>query len=509
MYFYEQLGLYLRARFTLIVLATREEERALEAVALLCKSTGRPCLAWDAADGFQALVVHPSAIPSGREPLIALEQIDKRATDAVFVLKDFHEFWGDARVKRKLRNVARRLKLTKKSIIVTCPTAELPPELVDDAVVVEFPRPDAFDLEALLDRLARNSGGRTNLTAAGRQKLVQAALGMTAAQAQRVFAKALVQDGVLDDRDIAIVTADKQQIIRESEALELCAPAELRAEVQGEVGGLAGLKAWLHPRARAFGPEARAYGLPAPRGIALIGVPGTGKSLVARMVGGLWRLPVLRLDLGVLLGGPGGTPEERTRRALRLAEAVAPCVLWIDDIDRALAQGAHDRGGGARVLGAIRAWMIEKTAPCFVVATAGEVAGPLADLVHKGRFDEVFLLDLPTADERAEILAVHLTKRHRQPRDFDIAELAGAADGYVGAQIEQAVIDALYAGFHAGREPTSADIATALSRQVPVSVARRERVAALRAWLRESGAQTASSPAADAGAAEGTPRSQL
>jgi SpoVK/Ycf46/Vps4 family AAA+-type ATPase len=485
--FEETLDIYLRARFTLIVLVTPEEERALEMVKGVCEQAGRPCLTWDVASGFQVLSGKDTP-PSARDPLTALEQIDTMGGNGLFVLKDFHEFWNDARVKRKLRNVAQRLKFTKKSITVTTPSSKIPEELKDETVVVPFPAPQAEELEEVLNRLAKTPEVRVKLTRLGRDKLVQAAVGLTASQAQRAFAKAIVRDGVLDDQDIDLVTEEKKQVIRESEALEFYAATE----TPDDVGGLDVLKKWLRLRERAFTQEARAYGLPAPKGIALIGIPGTGKSLTAKMVGGLWRLPLMRLDVGALFGSLVGESEEHTRRALRIAETVAPCIVWIDEMEKGLAHGGLDSGTSTRVFGTILTWMQEKTAPCFVVATANDISSLPPELLRKGRFDEVFFLDLPTLNEREEIFAVHLRKRNRLPQDYDITRLARESEGYVGAEIEQAVIDAMYVGFNEGREFTTEDVSNALKRQVPLSVSQREVVQGLRDWLREGRAQSAS-----------------
>jgi len=489
MSFEQQLDLYLRARFTLIVLVTAEEERTLNSIKAVCERTSpaRPCLSWDVADGFQTVVGRGPA-PTARDPLTALEAVDKAEDNVLFVLKDFHEFWADPRIKRKLRSVAQRLKFTRKSILVTSPTSQVPQELKDETVVVDFPQPNAAELETVLEQLSQTPGVKVNLTALGREKLVQAALGLTTAQAQRVFAKAIVRDGVLDDRDIDLVTEEKKQAIRESEALEFFATTE----TPDDVGGLGVLKEWLRMRERAFTQEARDYGLPAPKGIALLGIPGTGKSLTAKMIGGLWRLPLLRLDIGALFGSLVGESEERTRRALRLAETVAPCVVWIDEMEKGLAHGGLDSGTSTRVFGTILTWMQEKTAPCFVVATANDISSLPPELLRKGRFDEIFFLDLPTLPEREEIFTVHLRKRNRLPQDFDTGRLARESEGYVGAEIEQAVIEAMYIGFNAKREFTSEDISAALGRQVPLSISQREIVQSLRTWLSEGRAQSAS-----------------
>jgi AAA+ superfamily predicted ATPase len=488
MSFEHELDVYLRARFTLMVLVTREEERALSLLRTLCERTKRTALTWDVAEHFQALTPEDASTPSAKDAQSALDQVDKADGDELFVLKDFHECWTNGPVKRKLRSVAQRLKFTKKSILITTPTGKVPEELRDESVVIQFPPPAATELEGVLNRLTKLPGVKVNLTRLGREKLVQAALGLTVAQAQRVFAKAIVSDGVLDDRDIDLVTGEKKQIIRESEALEYYPVTE----TPDDVGGLGVLKEWLRLRERAFTQEARDYGLPAPKGIALIGIPGTGKSLTAKMIGGLWRLPLLRLDVGALFGSLFGESEERARRALRMAETVAPCVVWIDEMEKAMAHGGLDSGTSTRVFGTILTWMQEKTVPCFVIGTANDISALPPELLRKGRFDEVFFLDLPTLAERQEILTVHLRKRNRLPGDFDLARLARESEGYVGAEIEQAIIDAMYVGFNAGRELTSDDIAAALKRQVPLSVSSRETIGMLRNWLREGRAQSAS-----------------
>jgi SpoVK/Ycf46/Vps4 family AAA+-type ATPase len=489
MTFAEELDLYLRARCTLLVLVTPEEERALQTIRTVCENPRRAGLTWDAAEGFQPLTPGAQA-PMARDPMTALEQIDKTEGDGVFVLKDFHDNWGNTQIKRKLRNLAQRLKFSKKTIVITTPTSKVPEELKDEAVILFFAPPGVSELEQVLERLMRTPGVRIDLTPSGREKLLQAALGLTASQAQRVFARAIVADGVLDDRDIALVTEEKRQVIRESEALEFFPATETLADV----GGLEVLKGWLRLRERAFTHEAMEYGLPAPKGIALIGIPGTGKSLVAKMIAGLWRLPLFRLDAGALFGSLVGQSEERTRRALRLAEAAAPALLWIDEIEKALAHGDFDGGTSARVFASVLTWMQEKTAPVFVVATANAIASLPPELLRKGRFDEIFFLDLPMPLERKEILGVHLRKRHRQPENFDLERLARESEGYVGAELEQAVIDAMYSGFGEGREFTSDDITAALKRQVPLSVSQRETIVALRTWLQEGRAQSASAP---------------
>jgi len=490
MTFDEQLDTFLRARFPLILVVSHEEERCLQIIKSLCERTQRTLLSWDFSDGFKTLTGSRATPPDARDPLTALEQIEALALpNSIFILKDFHEAWDNPQVKRKLRSVSQRVRLGNKSIIITSPSSKIPDELRDEIVLLELELPKAAEMEEVLLSQINKPGVKVNLTPLGQEKMVQAALGLTVAQAQRVFAKAIVSNGRIDDRDIDLVTDEKKQIIRESEALEFYAVTE----TPDDVGGLGVLKEWLRLRERAFSKEARDYGLPAPKGIALIGIPGTGKSLTAKMIGGLWRLPLLRLDVGALYGSLVGESEERTRRALRLAETVAPCILWIDELEKSLSHGGADSGTSTRVFGSVLTWMQEKKVPVFVVATANDIYALPPELLRKGRFDDIFFLDLPTADERREIFSVHLLKRRRIPEDYNLDLLAAASEGYVGSELEQAIIDAMYLGFDDGqREFTTEDILKSLQRQVPLSVSQRENIAALRSWLTEGRARSAS-----------------
>ena len=491
--FQKEIEIYFRSRFTLIVVVSFEEERIVEGVKQVCEQLNRQLLTWDHADFFQSVtknIVAPSGI---KDPLSALETIEKLEGDTVFILRDFHQCWhGQPRIIRKLRNLAQKLKFTKKTIVVTTPLSQLPEELKDDAVLLDFRPPDVKELDVILTRLISTPGVKVNLTTQGREKLLHAALGLSSNQAQRVFAKAIVSGGPLDDRKIDMVNAEKKQIIRESGALEFFAPSE----TMNDVGGLEVLKEWLRTREQAFGNEARDYGLPSPKGIALIGIPGTGKSLTAKTIAGLWRLPLIRLDVGALFGGLVGQSEENTRRALNLAETVSPCLLWIDEIEKGLSTGGGDGGTSLRVFGSILSWMQEKTKPVFVVATANNISHLPPELLRKGRFDEIFFLDLPTLQERKEIFEVHLRKRKRVVAEYDIDKLAKAAEGYVGAEIEQVIIDAMYLAFsdkeNPGRDFSNSDVLEALKKQVPLSRSQSEAILALRSWLTEGRAQSAS-----------------
>jgi AAA+ superfamily predicted ATPase len=490
----DEIRLCLRSRVTLIVLVTVEEQRAVQMLDEIRSSRDAhsDLVTWDVADRFWSKA--DRALPEAADPVTALDKIKEQAVKApdrrdLYVLKDFHEFWDrDPRVRRKVRSLAQQLRLTGASLVVTTPSRTVPPELRDEAVIVEMPLPDEQALHQELDKLIRSDQVRSELTQEGRNRMAQAALGLTLAQARRAFSKAYVRHKVLDDRGIELVQAEKKAAIRENRALEFYTPED----TPDDVGGLETLKGWLTLRERAFSAKAAGFGLPPPKGLALIGIPGTGKSLTAKMIGGLWRLPLLRLDAGALFGSLVGESEERVRQALALAETVAPCVLWVDELEKGFAAGGLDGGTSQRVFGTILTWMQEKTAPVFVVATANDVTALPPETLRRGRFDEVFFLDLPTEAERREIITVHLRKRRRDPALFDVYHLAKISDGHTGAELEQSVIDALHQAFAADRDLCTDDIADAVRRAVPLSRSQREVIGRLRAWLREGRAQSAS-----------------
>jgi SpoVK/Ycf46/Vps4 family AAA+-type ATPase len=499
--FSHRLNVSLRARVTLVVIMSPEEERVVSRIREVCETwePARQCITWDSADGFAVISGNRNFLTQSRDPLAALEDITKTDENAVIVLKDFHEFWNNPQVKRRVRNLSQKFRYNRRTIVIITPVHKIPDEIRDEAVVIHFPPPAAAELGNELDMLLATSGIASSLSKGGREKIIQAALGMTLNQARRSFSKAIVTHGTLDDRDIDAVIADKKDVLSRSDALEFYS----LTETPENVGGLSVLKEWLRLREQAFTKEAREYGLPAPKGIALIGIPGTGKSLTAKMIADLWHLPLLRLDVGALFGSLVGESEERTRRALSLAETIAPCILWVDEIEKAFAFGSGDAGTSQRVFAHLLTWMQDKTSPCFVVATANNIAALPPELLRKGRFDEIFFLDLPMVEERREIFSVHLRKRKCLPAEYDLDLLANESEGCVGAEIEQTVIDAMYLAFNEGlRRVTTEDILGCLKKQVPLSISQRETVAALRAYLSEGRAVSASRPArssADAG----------
>ena len=311
---------------------------------------------------------------------------------------------------------------------------------------------------------------------------MQAALGLTLGEAENVFAKIIVKNQRLSGEHVNEVFAEKQQIIRKSGLLEYYAAEEDFTSV----GGLSVLKDWVNKRAVAFTAEARAFGLPAPKGVLLLGVQGCGKSLCAKAVSRLWQLPLLRFDMGRMFGSLVGSSEENVRRAIAVAESIAPAVLWVDEIDKAFtgsqSSGVTDGGTTARVFGTFLTWLSEKSAPVFVVATANDVSQLPPELLRKGRLDEIFYVDLPLDEERAEIFRIHLAKRNRNPEEFDLPALAAASPEFSGAEIEEAIISALYDAFYAKQELATAHVLATLSQTVPLARTMAEKITAQRNW---------------------------
>jgi hypothetical protein len=420
----------------------------------------------------------------------------------VFVLKDFHHAWTQkkAYVTRKLRNMAPKLRSQGQYLIFITPQLELPIELKDDVVVVYVPLPDQAELERLFDVVTGKLDRSKLPPPEVKEKLIASGKGLTTTQARLAFSRVYAQHGCFDERGIALVTWAKQQVIRESGALEFW-PAE---QGEADVGGLDLMKAWLKEREIGFSEDARKANVKAPRGVALIGIPGTGKSLSAKMLSGLWKWPLLRLDVGALFGSLLGVSEQNMRKAIMLAETVSPCILWIDEMEKGFAgSGPNSLNAGAatRVFGTFLTWMQEHTAPVFVIATANDIEGLAAELM--GRFDETFFLDLPNDQERHDIFRIHLERAGETypHRKFRMEELVEESRGMVGREIERVVCAAQFTALaDKNREIDQSDLILALSKVIPLSKSHAHVIDKIRKWKTEGLASPASSePTQEAG----------
>lgn len=471
----EELEVLIRARYPIIYLVSWEEERAEQYLAEIAERRKKKLFVWSLTQGLVKYGSEPQRSKGGAgnttDPLAALDAVLDNFEPAIFLFKDFHPFMEENRsnlaIVRRLRDVAYRLRDTYKTIVVIAPMLRMAPELSKDVTVVELGLPTLKDFGRLLDRIIDDvkdkPGVQIQLDGEGRERLLRAAQGLTIKEAENVFAKTLVIDGRLDADDITVVFSEKQQIIKKSGLLEYYDSQEDISRV----AGLESLKQWLAKRGLAFSDKAKEFGLPAPRGVLLLGMQGCGKSLCAKAVSSMWRIPLLRFDVGRMFGSLVGSSEENVRRAIQTAESVAPAILWIDEIDKAFAgalgSAGSDGGTASRVFGTLLTWLSEKTSPVFVIATANDVSALPPELLRKGRLDEIFYIDLPSERERRDVFRIHLERRGREPKNFDLARLAHLSDGFSGAEIEEAIISAMFDAFSSGGELDTATVAGSIS----------------------------------------------
>ena len=486
MSFSHEFELFLRARYPLIYIPTQEEERVEAAIADSAKTQGnRVVYVWDFVDGYQG---NPNDVGFGkRNPLQALELVEKlpASAPAIFVLRDFHRFLEDVSVSRKLRNLARLLKSQPKNLVLLSPQIAIPDDLGEDLTVLEFPLPNAVEIERLLSATGQRLDGKVL------DELVRSCQGLSNERIRRVLARAIALHGEIQPDDVDLILEEKRQTIRQTQILDFY-PA---TENISDIGGLDNLKDWLFRRGGSFSEKARQYGLPHPRGLLLVGIQGTGKSLTAKAIAHHWHLPLLRLDVGRLFAGLVGESESRTRQMIQLSEALAPCILWIDEIDKAFAglDSRGDAGTTSRVFGTFITWLAEKTSPVFVVATANNIQSLPAEMLRKGRFDEIFFVGLPTQEERQAIFAVHLSRlRPHNLKHYDLERLAYETPDFSGAEIEQTLVEAMHLGFSQNRDFMMDDILEAASQIVPLARTAKEQIDFLQAWAAAGKARMAS-----------------
>ena len=486
------LILLLKARYPIIYISTPEEERVDYLLKYITKKhISRAYYCWDFIDGYSG---NPNDEGFGaRNPLQALELIDKLTpeTSAIFVLKDYDNFLKDFSIMRKLKNLSKSLKTQPKNIIILSNEETIPDSLKDIITVVEFPLPTYDEICDELQRLGNSLNQK--IPSSLITILASTCQGLTFERIRRVLSRIIAQAGEINESSASLILAEKKQIIQQSQLLEFCDSNKTLADL----GGLDNFKNWLKRRADAFSPQAKKYGLPYPKGVLLVGVQGTGKSIAAKVIGYEWGLPLLRLDFGRLFGSLVGQSESRIRRMIQLTESLAPCILWIDEIDKAFSAGqsSSDNGTTNRVLATFLTWLSEKVSPVFIVATANSIDSIPPELIRKGRFDEIFFLALPNAQEREAIFKVHLKRvRPEQISDYPLPLLSKVTTNFSGAEIEQVIIEAMRVGFSENREFETQDILSCIQTFVPLARTKENEIQKLQEWSRGGNIALASTP---------------
>ena len=484
----EHFASYLRAGYPLVYVHTHEEQRAISLIRECARELGLEVSIWAASCGW-------NDYPDARDPVEALVRVQGFPEGRVCVLLDYHPYLEEPLAIRTLRDLLPLCKGTGRYLVILSPVVRIPPELEKDTVVVELPLPDRSHRERIVSYIEESVGAAIDGNI--RDGVVEALAGLSASEAENVLALAYVRHRGWTPEVVDTIHEEKARLLKNTGVLEY-----FRSQSTLEdVGGLDLLKAWLARRRKAFLPQAREFGLPAPRGVLLLGVQGCGKSLVAKATARSWGLPLLRLDMGKVFASLVGESERNIRNALMVAEAVSPVVLWVDEIEKGAAgvysSGVTDSGVTARVVGTLLTWMQERDPEkiVFLAVTANSVWSLPPELIRKGRLDEIFFVDLPEEEERVEILAIHLRKRGRDPERYDLRVVAAATDGFSGAELEQVVIDALYYAWDEGRDVETADLLKAAGETVPLARTRGEEISKLREWAKTH-ARPASSAAA-------------
>ncbi len=481
------LELLIKSRTPLIWIRTKEEERLYKILNESFKRLNiKRFVSWDCVNGIKGLLNEKGKFSNN--PLGALNWIKEQTSElpTILLVKDFHKFYDDPSISRTIKELSFSLRETSNNLILSSHIFPSSEELDDLITIINLPLPDLNELTNLIKKIAFNTD--SDLSEQDLNELVIASSGLSEIKLKQVTAKALTQRGKISKDDIKDILEEKKQVIARSEILEFFESNS----TQNEIGGLKVLKVWLKQRYRAFSKEARDYGLPIPKGVLLVGPQGTGKSLTAKSISQSWSMPLLRLDVGRLFSSLVGSSEARTRDTIIRAEAMSPCILWIDEIDKGFGGDARSDGGTSqRVLASLLTWMAEKESAVFVIATANAIDKLPAELLRKGRFDEIFFLDLPNSEERLSILDLHLKKR--RPRyNFPLSTIIDRTQGYSGAELEQAVIEAMHFSFDEKRELMEKDLIKAISELVPLSRTAKEQIEFLKQWSSTGRARPAS-----------------
>jgi hypothetical protein len=475
-----QLIRYARAGFAGLFLCTPEEARAEAIVKAAADELSRPLHAWSITEGLVATT--SGSVRSCPDPVAALERVDALEGSSVVLLRDFAACLAenDPVVVRKLRDTLRLAKVSGKLLVILGVWKQLFPELEREITRLDLPLPDGEELGQVLDGILQ-SASLGELNPDTREATLAAAGGLTTLEAENAFALSVIETGSIEP---SLIAREKAQALKKSGVLEVVETTESLASI----GGLDALKSWLLQRREAFTKRARDYGLPVPKGMLVLGVPGTGKSLTAKATASVFGVPLLKLDAGRLFGSLVGQSEANLRAAIQTAEAIAPCVLWIDELEKAFAgsasSGSSDGGTSARVFGTLLNWLQEKTSPVFVVATANDISQLPPELLRKGRWDECWFVDLPDVRERAAIWDLVVTKFGREKAVYDSVSLARSSELHTGAEIEAAFVEALHHAFAQDRDPTELDLGEILATSVPLATSMSESIERLRHWSR-------------------------
>jgi len=479
-----QIIRYARAGHAGLFLCTAEEARAEAIVKAAADELQRPLHAWSATEGFVDTTL--GTIQPCPDPAMALDQILDLQDDAVILLRDFGAFLEDKDplLHRKMRDTLRNARTTGKFLILLGVWKLLPPELEREITRLDLALPGPAELDLVLNGIIESAGltGHRDLTPALREATLAAAGGLTTLEAENAFALSLIESETITP---AIVAREKAHALKKGGLLEvITTTASLDS-----IGGLDALKAWLLKRREAFTKRARDFGLPVPKGMLVLGVPGTGKSLTAKATASVFGVPLLKLDAGKLFGSLVGQSEANLRAVIQTAEAISPCVLWIDEIEKGFggngasgSSGGSDGGTSSRVFGTMLNWLQDKTHPVFVVATANDVSKLPPEMLRKGRWDELWFVDLPNTQERAAIWDLVIEKYGRDKAAYDTPVLARASELHTGAEIEAAFVEALHRGFAEEREPTELDLGEVLCESVPLATTMSESIERLRHW---------------------------
>lgn len=481
----EQVNTLVKAVYPIIYIVSHEENRVTNALKIVATQRNRQLFTWSCTrglcDGGGESIGEDATI----DPLEALEYVSSFDKPSMFAFMDLHAYLDDPTIKRKVREMSDSLKTESKTLIIVASSLKLPLELEKQITVIDWPLPNSEEIGILFDEVIGRMDDRgfpLKFTSEIREKIIASCLGLTEGEIDNVLAKSLVLNKDVVPEDII---AEKSQVIRKSGILEYFPVSE----DFGVVGGLDNLRRWLEKRGNSFSERAREFGLPIPKGVILLGVQGCGKSLVCKALASLWQMPLLRFDVGKIFEGIVGSTEANIRKAIATAEAIAPCILWIDELEKGFAgtQSSNVTDGGvtARAFGTFMTWMQEKKAAVFTIATCNSIKMMPPEMLRKGRFDDIFFIDLPTVDERVAIYTIHLQKRKRDPEKYDIRKLAEAAEQFSGAEIESSVEAGMFDAFDEDAEVTTSHIMVAIKDTVPLAITAKEDIEGLRTWAGE------------------------